>query len=75
MIPTNEKTDSVPPPDDPRVVKAMEEYVSALESGARLNREDFLARHAEIRDPLATCLEGFHIIRNALRQLSCTDPT
>jgi eukaryotic-like serine/threonine-protein kinase len=56
-------------PDDPRVVRAVEEYVIALEAGAGLDREEFLARHADIRITLAACLAGLEFIRVARPQL------
>jgi serine/threonine protein kinase/Tfp pilus assembly protein PilF len=54
--------DSAPPPDDSRVVEALEEYVQAMETGARPNRAAFLARHAEIAVPLAACLDGLDFV-------------
>jgi hypothetical protein len=56
-------------PDDPRVVRAVEEYVSALEDGEHPDRETFLARHADIRATLAGCLDGLQFIRAARPQL------
>jgi hypothetical protein len=56
-------------PDDPRVVRAVEEYVSALEADAAPDREAFLARHADIRPALAGCLDGLQLIRAARPQL------
>ena len=49
-------------PDDPRVVSAVEEYVNALEAGDRPDRQAFLARHADIADALAGCLDGLDFI-------------
>jgi serine/threonine protein kinase/predicted Zn-dependent protease len=49
-------------PDDPRVVSAVEEYVNALEAGERPDRQAFLARHADIADALAGCLDGLDFI-------------
>src|SRR5262249_19666164 len=48
--------------DDPRVVSAVEEYVNALEAGERPDRQAFLARHADIADALAGCLDGLDFI-------------
>jgi hypothetical protein len=53
---------SAPPPDDSRVVEALEEYVQAMETGARPNRAAFLARHADIAVPLAACLDGLDFV-------------
>jgi serine/threonine protein kinase len=57
------------PPDDPRVVSAVEEYVNALEAGERLDRQAFLARHADIADALAGCLDGLDFINAVGPQL------
>jgi serine/threonine protein kinase len=43
---------------DPRVVKALEEYWEAVESGQPPDLQAFLARHGDIAQPLAECLEG-----------------
>ncbi|MEX2016385.1 MAG: serine/threonine-protein kinase, partial [Candidatus Hydrogenedentales bacterium] len=54
------------PADDPRVTNAVEEYLAALEQGARLKREEFLARHAEVAAPLAECLEALEFLHVAV---------
>jgi serine/threonine protein kinase len=52
---------------DPRVVAAMHEYMTALESGHPPVRKDFLARHAEIAAELTHCLDGLELVnRTAL---------
>jgi hypothetical protein len=43
--------------DDPRVIQAVEQYLAALESGPVPDRKEFLARHPEIAEALARCLE------------------
>jgi serine/threonine protein kinase len=63
-----EPTDlATPPPaaadlDDPRVVRALEEYLAALEEGRRPDREAFLARNADIAPALAECLDGMDVL-------------
>jgi eukaryotic-like serine/threonine-protein kinase len=59
--------------DDPRVVQAMEEYVNAVEAGKRVDRQEFLGRHAEVADVLAGCLDGLEFIQSARRELSESD--
>jgi serine/threonine protein kinase len=56
-----------PPPeaDDPRVIAALEEYLAAVESGARPNRQAFLARHAAVAEALAECLDGMDALHGA----------
>jgi serine/threonine protein kinase len=52
--------------EDPRLVAALEQYLAEAEAGRRPDRAAFLARHADIAGPLATCLDGleaFHADR------------
>jgi serine/threonine protein kinase len=51
--------------DDPRVVLAVREYQSALEDGRPMDREAFLARHGEIAETLAECINALELIRAA----------
>jgi tetratricopeptide (TPR) repeat protein len=51
--------------DDPRVIAALEEYVSAMKAGQTPLREAFLARYPEIAPALGECLEGLACIRGA----------
>ena len=44
--------------DDPRVLRAAEEYAELLRAGRRPDRAAFLARYADIADALARCLGG-----------------
>src|SRR5438552_1287023 len=47
--------------EDPRVIAALEEYLTELEAGAHPNREQFLRRHAEIVPVYAVgCERGVH---------------
>ena len=69
MISTNNEQPKAATPDDPRVIRAVEEYVTALEAGERPDRQVFLARHADIADALAGCLDGLEFIRAARHQL------
>jgi serine/threonine protein kinase len=48
--------------DDPRVIEALDQYLAALESGEKVNRQAFLARHPEIAAPLAECLDGIEAL-------------
>jgi serine/threonine protein kinase len=54
--------DRRPDLDDPRVVEALDEYLAALESGHKPERQAFLARHAAIAPALAECLEGMEAL-------------
>jgi serine/threonine protein kinase len=51
--------------DDPRIVEALDEYLAALESGHKLDRQAFLSRHADIADALADCLEVMEALHTA----------
>jgi serine/threonine protein kinase len=52
----------------PRVARALEEYLAALEMGTVPARDRFLAEHGEIADVLAECLDGLEFIRRAASQ-------
>ncbi len=51
--------------DDPRVTRALEEYLAALEAGQRPSRAEFLARHAEVAAALAGPLAGLELLHSA----------
>jgi serine/threonine protein kinase/Flp pilus assembly protein TadD len=55
--------------DDPRVVQALREYVTALEAGQKPSRQEFLARYAEIAEALADGLAGLELVCEAAPQL------
>jgi hypothetical protein len=55
--------------DDPRLIEAVQEYVAALEAGKRPNRGELLARHPEIAEQLAACLEGLAFVHAAAGQI------
>src|SRR5260370_25004380 len=61
--------------DDPRVIRAVEEYLVALETGPKLDRQEFLARHPDIAEALAKCLDGLEFVHVVAPQLSqaCRD--
>jgi eukaryotic-like serine/threonine-protein kinase len=69
--PRNERTRpdmqsiSSPGLEDPRVIEALDEYVAALEAGQKPNRRAFLARHADVAEALAECLEGIEALHAA----------
>jgi serine/threonine protein kinase len=56
---------SEPELDDPRVVAALEQYLAAIEAGERPNRQAFLARHADVAEALAECLDGIEALHVA----------
>jgi serine/threonine protein kinase len=52
-------------PDDPRLVKAVEEYLAELEAGKAPSRAQFLARFPDLKVPLAACLDGLEMVHKA----------
>ncbi|MBI2826141.1 MAG: serine/threonine protein kinase [Planctomycetia bacterium] len=59
--------------DDPRVVRAVAEYVAALEAGQHPSRQELLDRYPEVADAVAACLDGLAVVFAAapgLRSLS-----
>src|SRR4029077_12298286 len=61
---------STPVSDDPRVARALEEYLAAREAGRRPERGALLARSPEIAGMLAGCLDGLDFIHAAAPDLS-----
>src|SRR6266481_9654975 len=55
--------------DDPRVIQALDDYLAALEAGQKPDRRVFLARHAEVAEALAKCLDGLEFVQKAAPQL------
>lgn len=49
--------------DDPRLTRAVEEYLAAERAGRRPSRDEFLARYPEIVTELADCLDGLAFIQ------------
>lgn len=50
--------------DDPRILDAVKEYLTLLETGP-VSRDEFLARHADIAAQLADYLDGLELIHGA----------
>src|SRR5262249_44955424 len=51
--------------DDSRVIRAVEEYLAALEAGSRPEPQAWLGRHPEIAETLAKCLDGLDFVCTA----------
>jgi serine/threonine protein kinase len=56
--------------DDERLVRAVEEYLAAIESGRRPNRQEFVARHPEIATELSACLQGLAFVHSAAARVA-----
>ena len=65
----------VPGDEDPRLLAAVQEYMAALESGKRPSRKEFLARHGDIAEDLAACLDGLAFVHSAAAQLHSENGT
>ena len=61
--------------DDPRLLEAIKEYTAAIESGKRINRQEFLAKHADIAADLSVCLNSLNFIQTAAAQIPGTPTT
>ncbi|HEV2947653.1 MAG TPA: serine/threonine-protein kinase, partial [Gemmataceae bacterium] len=59
--------------DDPRVLEAVQIYLEALEAGNPPDREQFLARFAEIAKPLAGCIATLELVHHAAPNLPIQD--
>jgi hypothetical protein len=62
---------------DPRLLRAIQEYLAALTAGLRPDHQPFLSRHAKVAGQLTACLEGLDLVYNAapaLRQVVCRTP-
>ncbi len=58
------------PSGDARFTAALEEYRALLETGAKPNREEFVAAHAELGPELADCLAGLEFVLAAAGNLT-----
>jgi eukaryotic-like serine/threonine-protein kinase len=58
-----------PDSEDPRVTRAVEDYLAAVRAGRPPQREAFLTGHPEIAKELAECLDGLEFLREAAPKL------
>jgi serine/threonine protein kinase/Flp pilus assembly protein TadD len=65
---------SDPTAEASRLTAALEEYRALLEAGRRPERQDFLARYAEIAEALSECLAGLEFVHSAAANLSAEAP-
>jgi hypothetical protein len=68
--PGDVRSESAAGGDDARLVQALEEYRAALDAGRRPDRQAFLARHPEIAEALADCLDGLEFVHAVAPELS-----
>ena len=63
-------------PDDPRLIRAVQEYLGELEAGRRPDRSQWLARYPDLAEALGQCLDGLEIVHREAPLLNslATDP-
>ena len=71
MSPTHEgpPSEASQADEDPRLAEAVEEYRAALRSGRRPDREALLARHPDLAEALAGCLDTLEFVDAAAEDL------
>ncbi len=74
MPPAGPPTRSSVGQDNPQVIQALREYVSALEAGRQPNRQEFLAQHRDLGDALVECLDGLEFLHRAAPQWQESPP-
>lgn len=52
-------------PDDPRLMRAVQDYLAELEAGRRPHRREFLQRYPDLAEPLTQCLDGLDLVHKA----------
>src|SRR5713101_6624648 len=52
-------------PDDPRLMRAAQEFLAELEAGKSPSRWEFLRRYPDLAEPLAQCLDGLELVHKA----------
>jgi serine/threonine protein kinase len=60
-----QESDSPLSADDPRLVGLVREYLTELEAGRRPDRRAFAARHPDLAEALASCLDGLELMHGA----------
>jgi serine/threonine protein kinase len=68
----NTTTHPEPPADDPRVLRATQEYLAELEAGRRPRRAEFVARYPEVADQLPPYLDALDMVHSAAPLLHST---
>jgi serine/threonine protein kinase/tetratricopeptide (TPR) repeat protein len=63
VVPAVDESSGPGEAEDPRVTRAVEEYMAAVTAGRRPDRSAFLASHPEIAEELAECLEGLEFMQ------------
>ncbi len=56
-------------PDDPRLLRAVQEYLLELEAGRRPDRRRWLQRDPDLAEALSQCLDGLELVHQAVPQV------
>jgi hypothetical protein len=59
---------------DEQLVRALDEYVSSIETGITPDRETFLRKYADIRCALESCLAGLDLVQGAVPKIQAAVP-
>jgi serine/threonine protein kinase len=65
----NPTLDPVSAEEDPRLLRAVQEYLSELEAGRRPSRSDLAARHPDLIDEMIPYLDALDMVHAAVPQL------
>lgn len=57
-----DRDDLLDVPDDPRLTAAVKEYLAEIEAGHTPDRQAILARHPDLAEALAQCLDGLDLV-------------
>ena len=60
-------------PDDPRVIQTLEEYLTALRGGQHPDRHALEARHPDIAEALAECLDALEFVHASRTRIETAD--
>lgn len=58
--------------DDPRVIDMLETYLSAVATGARLDRRSVIAQYPAIATELAACFDMIDLIHRVASEMEVT---
>ncbi len=59
---------------DPRLVKAVQDYMAEAEAGKRPSRQEWIARYPDIAAELAQCLDGLAFVQSAAATIRVDEP-
>ena len=60
--------------EDPRLLEAVQEYMTAVEAGRRPSQQELRAKYPEIADELSQCIQGLAFVNSAAAQIKAASP-